>query len=405
MSYKQRVLFVDDEARVLRGLRRSLDCMRDEWQAVFAGSGLEALELMAQEPFDVVVSDMRMPGMSGVELLNEVRRLYPQTVRLALSGQSSKESVLKSVGPIHQYLPKPCDVETLQATLSRVWTLRDLLTVPRLKGLLAQLEQLPSLPSIYRTLMKELESSDGSLKEVGRIVEQDIGMSVKVLQLVNSAFFGIPQHISSPSQAVASLGMETVKSVALTVCVFSRFEDAAVNDLALDSLWEHSMAVGSFAKQISIAECADPTTTDHAFVAGLLHDVGKLVLASTLPGESVVAMNLAEEKAVALVDAERDVIGATHAQLGAYLLGLWGFSDHVLQAVAYHHDQTQSAAAGFGPSAAVHVANVLAHELCPTRAVGLQPSMDHAALDRLGLSGRVERWKEVCQETIPEGVT
>lgn len=405
MSCKQRILFVDDEARVLRGLRRSLDDMRDEWETAFANSGQEALELMAREPFDVIVSDMQMPGMTGVELLNEVRRLHPHTVRLALSGQSSKESVLKSVGPIHQYLPKPCDLQVLQRTLSRLWTLRDLLAVPKLQSLLTNLERLPSLPSIYTTLMKELESPDGSLKEVGRIVGQDISMSAKVLQLVNSAFFGVPRHISSPRQAVGALGLDTVKALALAVCVFTPFEDAAVKDLAIEPLWEHSMAVGAFAKQISTAEHADPKTVDHAFIAGMLHDVGKLVLASTLPDDYIDAMAQAGQKGINLADAERDVIGATHAQLGAYLLGLWGFSDHVLQAVACHHDQSQSAADGFGPVVAVHVANVLAHELCPARVVGLQPTMDHTALEKLGLSGRLETWRKACQETIPEGVT
>ncbi len=405
MSCKQRILFVDDDARVLRGLRRSLDCLRDEWEMAFVNGAPEALELMTQGPFDVVVSDMQMPGMTGVELLNEVRRLHPQTVRLALSGQSAKESVLKSVGPIHQYLPKPCDVDTLQRTLSRLWTLRDLLAVPQLQSLLVKLERLPSLPSIYRTLMKELESPDGSLKEVGRIVARDIGMSAKVLQLVNSAFFGVPRHVSSPSQAATVLGMDTVKALALAVCVFTPFEDAAVKDLAIEPLWEHSMAVGSFAKQISTTEHADPKTIDHAFIAGLLHDVGKLVLMSTLPDDYIDVMAQAEREGINLSDAERDVIGATHGQIGAYLLGLWGFSDHVLQAVACHHDQAQVAADGFGPVVAVHVGNVLAYELCPTRVVGLQPAMDHTALEELGLSGRLGTWKEACQVTIPEGVT
>ncbi len=253
--------------------------------------------------------------------------------------------------------------------------------------------------------MKEFESPDGSLKAVGRIVAQDIGMSAKVLQLVNSAFFGFPRHISSPSQAATALGMDTVKALALAVCVFTPFEDAAVKDLAIEPLWEHSMVVGSFAKQISATEHADPKKIDHAFIAGLLHDVGKLVLASTLPADYIDAMAQAEQKGINLADAERDVIGATHEQLGAYLLGLWGFSDQVLQAVTCHHDLAQSAADGFGPVVVVHVANVLAYELCMTPVVGLQPSMDHTALDELGLSGRLKTWRAACQETIPEGVT
>ncbi len=405
MSCKQRILFVDDEPRVLRGLRRSLDCLHDEWEMAFVVGGPEALELMAQGPFDVVVSDMRMPGMNGVELLNEVRRRYPKTVRLALSGQSSKESVLNSVGPIHQYLPKPCDAETLQCTLSRLWALRDLLAVPKLQSLLAQLERLPSLPTLYGTLMKEFVSPDGSVKEVGRIVAQDVGMTAKVLQLVNSAFFGVPRHVSSPGQAVAALGMDTVKALALAVGVFAPFEDAAVKELGIQPLWDHSMAVGSFAKHISTAERAEQKTIDHAFIAGLLHDVGRLALASTLPDDYIAAMAQAEQQGIGLADAEQDVIGATHAQLGAYLLGLWGFSDPVMQAVACHHDPVQGMGDGFGPVVAVHVANVLAHELCPTPVIGSQSSIDHLALDRLGLSQRLETWKRTCEKAIPGGVS
>ncbi len=405
MSAKQSILFVDDEVRVLRGLRRALSCMRTEWDMVFVESGREALEVMSERTFDVVVSDMRMPGMSGVELLNEVRKRYPQTVRLALSGQSSKESVLQSVGPIHQYLPKPCEVDDLKEILSRVWTIRGMLAVPKLQSLLTELERLPSLPSLYEALMAEFRAPDGSLKEVGRIVAQDVGMSAKVLQMVNSAFFGVRRHVSSPAQAVAALGMNTVKSLALAVCVFAPFEERVARELAIEPLWRHSLAVGSVARQIATVEGQPAATIDHSLVAGLLHDVGKLVLAAVLPDDYAAARRRAEREEIGLADAELQDIGATHAQIGAYLLGLWGFGEQVLQAVAYHHRPAQAGPDGFGPLVAVHAASALVHEQSDCETIGAKPALDHELLDRLGLSGRLPVWAQACQDALLQEVS
>ena len=180
MSDKETILFVDDEPRVLAGIRRMLHSMRNEWDVSFANGGAEALEMLAQKPFSVIVSDMRMPGMTGVQLLEEVRSRYPKMVRIALSGQSSKKSILRSVGPIHQYLPKPCSADILRSTVARTCALRTLLTVDKLQGVISQLEVLPSLPSLYDELMRELQLPSPSLKVVGKIVSRDIGMSAKI---------------------------------------------------------------------------------------------------------------------------------------------------------------------------------------------------------------------------------
>lgn len=401
MPAKKRILFVDDELRVLRGLRRMLDSMTDEWEMSFANSGQEALDLLAKEPFDVIVSDMRMPGMTGVELLNEVRRRHPEVVRLALSGQSSKESVLHSVGPIHQYLPKPCDEETLKSTLVRLCAVRNLLAVDPLQPLLAQLEYLPSLPSLYERLMRECRAQDGSLQEVGRIISQDMGMSAKLLQLVNSAFFGMPRHIASPAQAVVALGMETVRALALTVCVFSQFEEAAISEFGLRPLWRHSAAAGFLAKRIATAEGMEAKAADHALMAGLLHDTGKLVFAAMLPEQYRGALELAAREKTGVFEAERRQIGASHAEVGAYLLGLWGFPYAVIEAVAYHHCPVQVPVQQFSVLTAVHVAEGLSHE--PGARDGDAASrIDRSYLEGLGVAERLAGWREMACASLDE---
>jgi len=113
-----RIIFVDDEPRVLDGIRRFLYPMRREWDMSFACSGPQALEIMAHDPFDVIVTDVRMPGMDGTELLARVRDLHPGVVRIVLSGHSDRDLTLKAAVSAHKYLSKPCDAQSLKVTIA-----------------------------------------------------------------------------------------------------------------------------------------------------------------------------------------------------------------------------------------------------------------------------------------------
>ncbi len=399
---KRRVLFVDDEPKILAALNRMLYSMRREWDTVFASSGSEALEIMDREPFDVIVTDMRMPGMDGAALLNEVMRRHPKVIRVVLSGQADKEAIFRAIGPIHIYLSKPCDAEVLKSTLARACMLSSLLADEDLRQLVSRMETLPSLPALYHEILRELQSPEVSAKSVGRIIAQDIGMTAKVLQLVNSAFFGLPQHVSNPVQAVVLLGLETIKILVLSTHIFSQFEETRLKELPIHSLWRHSVAVGTLARQIARAENADQKMIDHAAMAGLLHDVGKLVLAANLPGEYSQAFALAAQEGLELQEAERRVFGSSHAEVGAYLLGLWGLPDSIVMATAFHHRPALCPDKNSSPLAAVHVANVWEHEARPVGEVGLAPAIDHAYLAEQGLAERLPVWRDLCEATLQE---
>ena len=150
----KRVLFVDDEQKVLDGLQRMLYPMRNEWRMAFVTSGREALERLAQSEYDVLVTDLRMPEMSGLDLLAKVVSLYPQVVRMVLSGVADQEIAVRSATLAHQYLVKPCDAATLRATVGRAFSLRVMLDDPVLKQLISSLHSLPSVPSVYLRLMR-----------------------------------------------------------------------------------------------------------------------------------------------------------------------------------------------------------------------------------------------------------
>jgi HD-like signal output (HDOD) protein/CheY-like chemotaxis protein len=397
----KRILFVDDEPKVLQGLQRSLRSMRSEWQMVFASSGPEALDTMGRAPFDVVITDMRMPGMDGAQLLEQVKKRFPQTVRIVLSGQSDRETILRSIGPTHQYLAKPCDIDDLKQKLAHAFALREFLADPRLKEVVCRLDTIPSLPKLYVAISNALQSPDASITQVGDIIAQDMGMSMKVLQLVNSAFFGLPGQVSNPRQAAALIGIDNLKALVLSVHVFSQFENSCNGGLSF--LWKHCLATAVSAKAIARLEGASRRTVDESFTAGLLHDVGKLILASVYPSDCVQAWKRAATEKKASVAYELAALGCTHPAVGAYLLGLWGLPDPIVEAVAWHHEPSEALPREFSALIAVHAADWYDHQKHSYAGEGDKPQLDRGLLAQLNLSERSAVWEQACQNLDIQG--
>lgn len=387
----QRILFVDDERRVLAGLRRMLGWACGSWSMSFVESGAAALEELAREPYDVVISDMRMPAMDGAELLTIVRARYPHVVRIILSGHSDKEMILRSVGPAHQYLAKPCDPEQLRKTVERALALRSLLHSDELQEIIAGTDALPSLPEAFVQLQAELASSEATVETIGRIIERDVGMTSKILQLVNSAFFGLTRHIATPRDAVALLGIDTISALVLSLHIFHSFAQPAP-ELNLQHLAVHQLDVARLARAICRAERSDAKVADHAFLAGMLHDAGKLILADRFADRHRTVLEKAAKERIPLYKAETELLGTSHAEMGAFLLGIWGLPDPIVEAVAYHHFPSRSIGDRFSPLTAVHVANVFADAASADQAA---LEIDSGYLDRIGLTERLQVWRQV----------
>jgi HD-like signal output (HDOD) protein len=392
------VLFIDDDANILQGLQRLLRPMRREWDMTFALGPREATALFEQRTFDVVVSDMRMPEMSGAELLARIRENHPGVARIILSGHSQIDSAVRSAGIAHQFLAKPCDSEALRKTIARVMALRDLLKDCALTDLVAGIGTLPSLPSSYAAINAELASAEPSLKRVAEIVSGDLAMSAKVLQLVNSAFFGLARRVETIEQAVTLLGTDIIRSLVLSNAAFGRFE-AVSTSFSAERLWNHSLLVGAVATAIARAEGADRATVGETLQAGMLHDLGQLVLASHLPEAFDEALAASAARGMPLFVAERETLGATHAQVGAYLLGLWGLPDSTVEAVAFHHQPDGVAVEAFSPLAAVHIANVLVGRATGEPEAG-SGRPNESFLAASGLGDRLPRWEEVALNTL-----
>lgn len=379
---KIRIVFVDDDPKMLAGLQKRFRGMRNEWEMTFAGSGQEALEILQREAFHILVTDMRMPGMDGAELLRRVEKLYPHIVRIILSENSDAEMILKSAGPAHQCLSKPCDAGKLKMAVARAGTMRSLLKNEALINLISGIETLPSLPSLYTEVVNEANSPNGSLNKVGEIISKDVGMSAKILQLVNSSFFGLPSHVNSPIRAVCLLGLETIKSLIISVKIFSQFNRSGLSGFPISRLWNHSIATGIIARGMATQKDAGQNRIDEAFMAGLLHDVGKLILLDRLPQQYLEITAMEKSLRCPLWEAEQKVLGTTHAQVGAYLMGIWGLSESIVEALAYHHCPSKCPNESFSTLTAVHLANSVEHESSTGSSLN---RLDFQYLEKLGI--------------------
>ena len=356
----KRILFVDDDNKILDGIRRALHADRQRWDLHFAVGGEAALQACEAGSFDVVVSDMRMPGMDGATLLGHIRDRFPTTARIILSGYSEGASAARAVPVAHRFLAKPCDATELQATLERVCTLQDVLGTPDIRKIVGTVGELPSLSTAYTSLREALRNPNVSIREVAEILGHDMAMSAKILQLVNSAFFGLAQTMTSVQSAAGFLGMETIKNLALVSETFRVFvPDPRIPTSVLESIQKQGQITAAIAAALPI----DSETRDVTVLSALLHDIGRLVLASKMPDQFCAVLARANERGCHDFEAEEELLGTSHAEIGAYLLGLWGIPNLAVEAIAHHHRPTRIPHSDFDNTVALYVAELLAHEL------------------------------------------
>lgn len=343
-----KILFVDDEPNILQGIERALYHRCDEWEVVTSDTGAEALELIDEEgDFDIVVSDMRMPSMSGLQLLTRLHAEYPHVLRVVLSGHANPTDMLDVVPMAHRCLAKPCPAGMLEAVIDELVGLRHIMTNPKLRNLASAARELPSLPSVHEELSVALQSPEHDVASVAAIAEKDPGVSAKLLQVVNAPFFGMKNSAKTVAGAVARLGVKTVCSIVLSMETFRdppQFQSGAVN---VKSIQERSLRAALLARDLS----PDREQGGEAFIAALLQDVGILLLLASEHDD------YAEARAGALDRSRAESGRDTHSQLGAYILALWGLPARIVEAVRYHHRPQDAEASSL--VGVVHIASCL----------------------------------------------
>ncbi|MBX3427766.1 MAG: HDOD domain-containing protein [Pirellulales bacterium] len=397
-----RVLIVDDDRESLDRTQRMLRAYRRDWEMEFCLGAAAGLDSLAQKPYDAVVADLNMFGVDGAEMLGCVRDLYPDAVRLLVCPPEKSAALVKSLGVAHRYLSKPVDVGLMRESIARAAMLGRRLRKPGVKGLVSQIDKLPSLPDVYIAIVEELQREDAEVGRVSELLARDVSMTAKVLQLVNSSFFGLAVHVSDVRHAAALLGLNSLKPLVLTAGVFKQLEESRIPAELLERVMDHSLAVGALAQHIAIVEGLPRDAADNAMLAGVLHDIGKLVLSDHFGRNYALVCQAAEQSGLPLLAAEQDQLEATHADIGGYLLGLWGLPQDIVEAVAFHHDPRALDCSTFSPLTAVHVANAIVHarrdedgqrKVDPTK-------FDRKHLAKLKCEHRVSAWVALAEEAV-----
>lgn len=398
---KRNILFVDDEQAILDGIRTMMHAKRKEWKCHYANSGAEGLQMLGKKKFDVVVADMRMPGMDGADFLTEVAEREPGAIRIILSGYSDPVALQKVTRVAHQFLSKPCSSDVIIKTIQRVTDLSEILSNDEVRTVVARVNSLPVMPDLYIQLKKELEAPEPDIKLIGSLVEKDVGVTATLLKVVNSSFFGFYGKVTSPARAVALLGTEIVKGLVLGALFLSKIDMAAFTDYSVSKLWDHSMQTGYFAKTIAAMESEDKDFIDECFLSGILHDVGKLIFVTKMNEIYDPVLSCVRSKGGPVGLCELEMLGVGHAEVGAYLLGLWGFNSSVVTGVNWHHSP-EKAEKGVTHSLVCHVANTLQHEIMNYSKEYSFSTINVDYLSEIGLEDRLDVWRDACKEKWSE---
>ncbi|MCB0353599.1 MAG: HDOD domain-containing protein [Bdellovibrionales bacterium] len=389
---KTSILFIDDETNILSALKRLLRDMRDEWEMEFALGGREGLRVISEKCFDVVVTDMKMPDVDGVALLQKLQERCPFSVRIILSGQAGESAVIRSLRFSHQYLSKPCEASVLKTKIRKACRARDFLGNPKVKEVASALTTLFILPSTLEALTLECAKSDPSLTRLAEIARRDIGLSAKILQLTHSDYFGKGREFTSIDEAVERLGSDVIRMLLEKAEIF-RAVSLKTPALHLDSLTAHAVQVAETARLIAKLEGLSSKEQSEAYTAGLLHEIGRVVLVSEFQDEYQKVLRLLERGGISHHEAEREVFGSSNSEVGAYLLALWGLSDSVIEAVTFQDNPTAAGAEGFRLVTILHAANALEDELRPLSLTDTKVILDERHIQEVNKTEKLPTWR------------
>jgi HD-like signal output (HDOD) protein len=380
---------VDDEPLMREFYSMAGSILGEEYEVFTASSGREGLEFLKTTPVDIVVSDLVMPAMNGHEFMTEVACEHPESMRIVVSAHEDQLTVAQCLMFGHRYFSKPFDLKNLAGVLKRVCRLKHQVGSEKLKRVLCGLGALPTPPRIYLKLTQAVNSPYSSMDQIGEIVQEDPGLTLKLLQIANSAHFGVARKIVTPMEAVQIVGVEILRAIVLCVHAFKFYGEKKFTSISATELWDHSLRTASAARKLAKYENLSENECEQSFVSGLLHDIGKLVMAANADSDYLHVIERSRREGSPVDQLEWEIFGATHAQVGAYLLGLWGLPEPIVSNVELHHSLELVSSTGFTPAAALHIAQFL--ERSPHR----MSQLDTRFLKQIGVETRITEWERV----------
>jgi HD-like signal output (HDOD) protein len=394
----KRVVFLITDPSERENVRTGVAAQEDGWDKIVTGSLEEAVTAVQAAPVEAVVVEHRRGDPSGSKLLDWVLEHCPEAARLIVAEPAEREEILRAVSASHQFLPRPVTPEILKGTIQGARLLDAAMPNEVLFTLAERIKVFPPLPSLYFRVLNELGSPNYSSQTVAEIVSRDLAMTTRLLQVINSGFYGLPRRITDLTEAVNLLGQETVKSLIVGIQLFLEHDHIKPLYFSIHQLWQHSNSVAHAARLITQMETGDRERADEAYTAGLLHDLGKLVLANNFETQHNKVQQIARDSRRPLWEVEAEEFGVSHAELGAFILGRWGMPVELLEATAFHHRPGWRGGLEFSTLTAVHVANVIEHELRAPPHGMVASALDLPYIDSIGLMGRIDSWKDCIRE-------
>lgn len=362
-----------------------------EWEVTSVPGEAEALVQLDQRSFDAFLVDFNLGSPDASELLNQTLEKRPETSRFLLAYEADLALVAAKVLGSHQILPKPIEPASLKSRIEN--GVNESKADESGSDTKAEVGPLPEVPSVYSEVLSALESPEVTVQHVGEMIASDAELTTEVLTLTRSTHLSLPRNINDPVEAVESLGLEVVKALVMARRFLAEHSHLKPGYLSLEKLWLHSIRVAQIARDLVLFETKDRTLASQALAAGLLHDLGKVVLATNFDDLYGRVHSLARKQPVALWDVEKEMFGANHGEIGACLVGMWNMPSCIVEAAAFHHEPPLGEHEQLTPLAAVHIANVLEHQLRPRDEFRVAPIINAAFLNELGLLQRLPVWR------------
>ncbi|MFH1686422.1 MAG: response regulator [bacterium] len=395
------VLFINDQAEGDHRLEAVVGLLPENWQSRSAAGGSEALKALGEGSFDVVVCAGRLPDVSGPELLKTIGHQHPGTLKiLVMDGDVDKSIIHQTWSYVHQYVGSDCTPANLAHLIGDSFKLHCALTDDHLRRRIAAIGALPSPPEMHTKMVRALLDENVSLAKIAELVGQDVGVAAKVLSTANSAYFGLRSRVDNLTQAINTLGMDTVESIVFAAGAFSQFNASPLAGYSLESIHDRGIAVGARARLVAHVFGMDSILTNNAMLAGTLHDIGKLVMLCCFKDEFRRSVEQAEQRSIPLHQAELEVMGVTDAMIGAYLLSVWGLQDAIVEAVAWHSTPSEVSSPVITPLTAVHLAYATDRDERKRIHDVKLSTIDAAYLDSLGITGQLPTIRNFCSGAV-----
>jgi HD-like signal output (HDOD) protein len=392
-SMKRFIYVVDDQAPVLETTVLVLRSLGQDWEVTGFTDPFAALAAVKAKAPDAILSDELMPGMQGSQLLEQVRVVSPNTIRLIMSGCVALDK-LSLITSAHQYIAKPFDAVKLRNLIERSFAAQARIINQGLQALVTSIRAIPSLPQAHQSLLKELEDSDTPSATIARLIGDDPGLSVKVLQLANSALFGRGYLVTSPIDAVSCLGTDMVTAIVLSQSVFRHYESLQHREIDLPRVWAHCWGTACLAQYLCRQMKLPYKTGEEAFLAGLLHEAGRFILVDNFPDQFQAACDRARQSNIPLAVCLREAFQAGPSQISAYVLELWGLPSAVVNGISLQDNPENDPAPGFSMTSALYIADHLASQTFPPDPFPLD-DWKTAYLQSIGCADDIPTWEKL----------